>query len=168
MTAIETKTLKVGRYVDTAHVDTVIREYKKERWIYNTERLGKEDSMSVWYSVEELEEFLQRIKDHGGDGIRLYFAAYPQNYETKPEYAGRQTIVFVGTKNKEIEGGSVIKDMYINGDNGVNVLAYNSGGICPPGYCPGTKRPGSGDPDPDWGGLGVTIIDSGAKGLRIA
>jgi len=73
MSTIEQKTvgdsLKVGKYVGKEHVDTVIRTYKQERWIYNTERLGKEDSLSVWYSAEELEAFIQKIKASGGNGV---------------------------------------------------------------------------------------------------
>lgn len=165
MTAIETKSLKVGRFVDTAHVDTVIREYKQNRWVHNSERIGKEDSLSAWYSVEELEEFLLKVKEHGGNGVRFYFAAYPENYSAKPEYANRQTIVLVGTKNKITEGVFSGKDIYITTDNGTNILAYNAGTICPP-TCPGGRKPGSGD-DADWGGLGVTIVDRGDKGLTI-
>jgi hypothetical protein len=54
MLTIEKKTVKAGKLVDTAHVDTIIRNYKKERWVHNSKRLGKEDSLSVWYSIEEL------------------------------------------------------------------------------------------------------------------
>ncbi len=46
MITIEKKSLKVGKYVNTEHVDTVVRNYKQERWVYNSERIGKEDSLS--------------------------------------------------------------------------------------------------------------------------
>ncbi|WEK37274.1 MAG: hypothetical protein P0Y53_07155 [Candidatus Pseudobacter hemicellulosilyticus] len=164
MTAIETKSLKVGRFVDTAHVDTVIREYKHKRWAQNSERIGKEDSLSAWYSVEDVEDFIAKVKENGGNGIRLYFAAYPEDYVARPEYAGRQTIVFVGTKNKETETGLSSKDIYITTDKGSSILAYNAGTICPP-TCPGSRKPGAGDSD--WDGLGVTIVDRGDKGLTI-
>ena len=49
---------KVGRFVNTKHVDSLLKTYKKERWIHNSNRIGKADSLSVWYSVEELKEFL--------------------------------------------------------------------------------------------------------------
>ena len=54
MIKYQKKTLKVGKYVNTEHINTHIRTYKKERWIHNTERLGKADSLSSWYSIEEL------------------------------------------------------------------------------------------------------------------
>jgi hypothetical protein len=43
--------------------------------------------------LEELEEFLTKAKDHGGDGIKLYFGAYDQEHAPQPMYAGRQTVV---------------------------------------------------------------------------
>ena len=101
MTTIEKKSLRVGKYVDTNHVDTLVRTYKQERWDANSQRLGKEDSRSVWYSIEELEDFIEKVKDHGGDGIRFYFAVYPHDYTEVPAYAGRQNLVLVGSKSKE-------------------------------------------------------------------
>src|SRR5215213_9377009 len=100
MVTTQKKTLKVGKYVNTAHVDSVIRAYKKERWVHNSDRIGKEDSLSAWYSVEELEAFIATAKQHGADGIKIYFAAYPEEFAEVPEYAGRQTLVLVGTKRK--------------------------------------------------------------------
>jgi len=76
MLTIEKKSLKVGKFVNTEHVDTVIRTYKQERWVHNSERLGKEDSLSVWHSIEELEDLIAKAKEHGGDGIRFYFECF--------------------------------------------------------------------------------------------
>ena len=76
MLETQKKSVKVGKRVNTDHVNAAIRNYKQERWVHNSKRLGKEDSLSVWYSLEELEEFLATSKAHGGDGIRLYFGAY--------------------------------------------------------------------------------------------
>ena len=78
--------------------------------------------------------------------------------------AGRQTLVLVATKTKDLETGVTNKDIYIKGENGPKILAYNSGSICPP-IC-GKPKPTdvSGD---DWGGIGVTIVDRGDKGLTV-
>lgn len=62
MLELKKKSVATGKFVDTAHVDTIIRNYKKERWVHNSQRLGKDDSLSVWYSVEELETFLKKRK----------------------------------------------------------------------------------------------------------
>ena len=159
MIKFQKKSLKVGKYVNTEHVDSLIRTYKKERWIHNTERLGKPDSLSSWYSIEELEEFIATAKKEGADGIKLYFAAYPKDFAKVPEYAGRQTTVFVATKQKQTESGVLNKDLYVNGQSGPEILAYNMGVLCPP-YC-GGKGVGSDD------GLGITVIDKKEKGMII-
>lgn len=164
MLTIEKKSLKVGRYVDTKHVDTVVRNYKQERWVYNSERLGKEDSLSSWYSVEELEDFLAHIKQYGADGVRIYYGVYPHDFAERPEYAGRQTVVLVATKRKHSEVGyHADKDIYIDGENGAQILAYNMSTQCPP-TCPGNNP---GGPDPDFGGIGITLVDRGDEGLTV-
>lgn len=158
MTTIQKKSLKVGKQVTTNHVDTVIRNYKKERWVHNSKRIGKEDSLSVWYSIEELEEFIAMAKDHGGDGIKLYFGAYGEDYKEQPLYAGRQTVVLVATRNRVTEEGESNKDIYIQTERGSTVLAWNAGSACPP-FC-GTR-----DKDDD---LGITIVDKGDEGMIVA
>ena len=161
MLTIEKKSLKVGKYVGTSHVDTVIRNYKQERWKQNSERLGKEDTLSLWYSIEELEEFIQKSKQSGANGIRLYFGAYSAENAEKPGYEGMQTAVFVANKHKETEEGFEEKNVYVHTEGGPQVLAYNMGQGCPL-YC-GGKKTG----DDDWGGIGVTIVDLGDKGIKV-
>jgi hypothetical protein len=170
MLTIEKKSLRVGQFVDTQHVSTGIRNYKQERWVHNSERLGKEDSMSVWYSIEELEEFLYQAKENGANGVRMYFSAYPKDFKKVPEYAGRQTIVLVASKGKRNEQGKIVnKDVYVQTENGANILAYNFGSVCPPYNCPGGKG-GLGDgiaEGDDWGGIGTALVDRGDKGMLV-
>ena len=156
MFKIQKKTVGVGKMVGTDHVNSVIRNYKQERWAHNSKRIGKEDSLSVWYSIEELESFFIKCKEHGADGIKVYFGVYGETDAPKPLYAGRQTVVFVATKEKDSEKGSVNKDVYITTDEGASILAYNVGNMCPP-FC--TNEDGK--------GLGITIVDKGKDGLII-
>jgi hypothetical protein len=162
MITIEKKSLRVGEYVDTKHVDEVIRTYKQERWVHNSKRIGKEDSLSAWYSVEELEDYIQNIKQHGADGIKFYFAAYPEDNAPKPEYAGRQTIVLVATKSKETEEGTKHKDVYTTKDGSTSILGYNLPSICPP-MCGGFISQGN----PEFLNVGLTIVDKGDDGLAV-
>jgi len=136
MITVEKKSLRVGKYVDREHVDAVVSTYKKERWAQNSERIGKSDSLSAWFSAEELEDYLALIKKHGADGVKFYFGVYPEDHAPKPEYAGRQTIVLVATKSKETENGFVNKDLFVKKD-GIDIsLSLNMPSICPP-YCGG-------------------------------
>lgn len=158
---IEKKPLNVGKYVNTQHVDEVIRNYKQERWVQNSEKIGKEDSLSIWWSIDEMESFIETAKTNGADGLKFYFGAYSKNYKDVPEYAERQTLVMVATKEKQTMGGAKNKDIYLQTENGSNILAYNRGVACPP-------KCGTGlDIDSDSLELGITIIDRGDKGLTI-
>lgn len=151
------KSVKAGKLVDTKHVDSVIRNYKQERWVHNSKRIGKEDSLSVWYSLEELEAFLAKAKDHGSDGIKIYFGAYDKKVAPEPMYEGRQTVVLVATKEKETETGVINKDVYINTGNGNSILAFNAGRICPPMCGHGVDTE-----------IGITIIDKGKDGFIVS
>jgi hypothetical protein len=148
---------KVGKYVNTEFVDTVLREYKKERWVHNSERIGKEDSLSAWYSVEDVEDFLADMKQYGADGVKFYFMAYPADFAAKPEYAGRQSLVMVATKSRQTAMGTTVnKDVYITKNGTSTILGLNMANICPPACGK------FGDSD-----LGITLIDKGDKGIEI-
>ena len=133
------KTSKPGKLVSTGHVDQLIRTYKKERWLANTKRLGKNDSLSTWYGLDELTAFLQLAKEHQADGVKMYFGVYPADYAETPEFQGRQTVVLVATRQKLTEHGTVNKDIYMDKGGAPEILAFNASEICPP-WC-GTGLP---------------------------
>ena len=155
MTTIEKKCLRAGKYVDTNHVDTLIRTYKQERWQQNSERMGTEDSLSLYYTIEELEEFLQRSKAAGANSVGIHFGVYPENFNERPEYAGKQTTVFVATDRQETEYGFTHKNVYQETNKGKQVLAYNMGQWPPGGV------------ETDYDGLGITILDKGNDGMIV-
>ena len=154
------KSVNVSKDVKTAEADTLIREYKQKRWVTNSERIGKPDSLSAWYSIEEIENFLSLAKSHGGDGIKFYYGVYPEDYSPKPEYQGRQTLVMVGTKSRINEKSSVAnKDIYYPKNGRLKILSGTNPTMCPP-FCSPPSEGGMGD-------LGITIIDKGEKGMEI-
>jgi len=158
MNTIEQKSVNVGNYVNREVVNTFIRAYKQETWIHNSDRIGKEDAMSCWYSVEELEMLLEKIKNNGGDGVRMHFGIYPEGYNDNPEYEGRQAIVMVGTR-----GGSykASKEIYVGKEN--SILAYIGNMPCP-NWCVNPTIP----PTPHQkASVGVTLVDLGDKGLSV-
>ena len=154
------KDLQTPKDVQTENADTLIREYKQKRWVSNSEQIGKPDSLSAWYSVEDIEAFLMLAKSHGGDGIKFYYGAFPEDHAAKPEYAGRQTLVMVATKSKVTEAGPVAnKDIYITAKGRTKILCGFNPLLCPP-KCNSTSEGGMGD-------LGITIVDRGEKGMEI-
>jgi hypothetical protein len=161
MTTQQKNPLRIGKDFKTEQVETLIREYKKTRWAPNSERIGKPDSLSALYSIEEIENFLALAKSNGGDGIKFYFAAFPDDYTPKPELASRQTLVMVATKSKITETGATAnKDIYTTKKGLAKILSGIIPNICPP-FCNSPSEGGMGD-------LGITIIDRGDKGMEIA
>jgi hypothetical protein len=127
MNTIEKKSVRVGKYVNAEHVDTLIRNYKKQRWMQNSERIGKEDTLGVWFSAEELEEFIQTARAKGADGIRLCFGVYGEK-APRPGMEGRQTVALVATHNEqENPDAPVHQDMYVERNGKNELLAYNVG-----------------------------------------
>ena len=152
--------VKAGSGTNSGQVAEMIREYKKTRWSPNSERIGKADSLSSWYSIEDMENFLATIKSKGGDGIRFYFGTYPEDYAAKPEYAGRQTLVSIGTKSKITDRGEVAhKDIYYSKNGQLKILS----GVLPTNCPPSCNPPSEGG----MGDLGITIIDKGERGMEM-
>ena len=152
--------VRTGSDASSGQAANLIREYKKTRWSPNSERIGKPDTLSVWYSIEDMENFLALTKSKGGDGVRFYFAAYPVEYGSKPEYAGRQTLAMVGTRSKTTETGAIAnKDIYYSRNGQLKILSGSNPVGCPP-VCNPPSEGGMGD-------LGITIIDRGEKGMEI-
>ncbi len=160
MITLEKKLINVSKDAKTVEADTLIREYKQKRWVSNSARIGKSDSLSSWYSIAEIENFLDVAKSQGGDGIKFYYGAYPEDYSAKPEYAARQTLVLVATKSKLTDSGVVAnKDIYYTKNKEIRILSGILPTNCPP-TCPPPSEGGMGD-------LGITIIDRGIEGMEI-
>src|SRR5882757_7166763 len=101
------KASKRGRLVGTQHVDQLVSHYKKERWVQNSKSIGKVDSLSTWYGMDELQSFLDVAKENQADGIKMYYGVYPADFAEDPELRGRQTVVLVATKQKDTPNGIV-------------------------------------------------------------
>lgn len=156
------KTRAVGKFLSTSEANHLIRTYKQERWIHNTERINKEDSLSCWWTIEEMQNFIEIAKQNGADGLKFYFGAYDKKYAEVPEYQERQTLVMVATKESKTDTGIRNKDIYVNTQNGKNILAFNKGRLCPP-FC------GQGDDGvlENPFEMGLTLIDNGDKGMVV-
>jgi hypothetical protein len=89
--------------------------------------------------------------------VKFYFGAYSADEAETPEYADRQTLVMVATKQRSAAcDGVANKDLYVTGENGNHKLVYNIGGrLCPP-KCGAIVTT---DPDVYSPEIGVTLID---------
>jgi hypothetical protein len=133
MNTIAKKSVSEGNYVSREQFNTLTSAYKQQRWADNSDKLGKADSLSVWFTVEELENFLEDVKANGGNGVRIHFGVFPQQYK-KPELAGIQTLVLVANRSKD---GSLenAKQILVNRDGKPEILAMDAPYPCPP-FCP--------------------------------
>ena|SRR6185437_9811765 len=132
MNTITEKSVNAGSYVGKNEKNALTSAYKQQRWAANTERLGRADSLSIWYTVEELENFLNEVKENGGNGVRIHFGVFPEGYR-KPELVGMQTVVMVANRSKD---GSLenAKELLINKNGKTDILAVDGPIPCPP-YC---------------------------------
>jgi len=77
------------------------KNYNDTRAGLHQQKLGKEDANAVWYSLQELENYIAYIKRQGiekgfdVDGIRLYMGVYPATEEASK--AGYTTIFLAPT-----------------------------------------------------------------------
>lgn len=150
-----------GTLVGSVHVDQLITHYKKERWVQNSQKIGKADSLSTWYGLAELQSFLELARDNQADGIKMYFGVYPADFEKVPEFQGRQTVVLVATRKNHTETGITNKDVYLLTDGKAEILAFNAGQLCPP-WCGGNI----GTPNDFLCGIeiekiGIALVDGG-------
>ena len=131
MNTIAEKSVNAASYVTRNEMNTLTSGYKQERWVSNSENLGRPDSMSVWFTVEQMETFLEEVKANGGNGIRVHFGVFPQNY-SNPEVAGMQTVVLVANRSKD---GSLenAKQLLVNKNGRPDILAMDGPILCPPG-----------------------------------
>lgn len=130
MRTIEKKSVSVGKFASKQEVDTLIRGYKQERWVANSEHLGKDDALSGWFTVEELEQYIETVKMHGGNGVRFHFGIFPEGYGGDPEFAGRQTFVMVGTRSKDATYHTS-KELRVSDGNQMAPVAYFGAVPCP-------------------------------------
>jgi hypothetical protein len=135
MNTIEKKSVNAGKFVTKQEVDTLITSYKQERWAANSDKLGKADSLSVWFSVEDIEAFLDTVKSNGGNGVRFQFGVFNAENATEPEFEGRQTLVMVGNRSSDGSYGKS-KELYSNKNGNPEIVALAGGVLCPP-FCGG-------------------------------
>jgi hypothetical protein len=155
---------RLGSLVSTEHVNALVSTYKLERWQANSQKLGKPDSLSTWFGIEQLQVFLQQASEHGADGVKMFFGVYPPDYPNEL-LAGRQTIVLVATRKNENHPGARNKALFINKEGEKQLFAFNKGEACPP-FCGGTPPDFDIDLGMELDPIGIALMDK-EGGLEI-
>lgn len=117
------------------------------------ERDGEQlpNTRTVWFSLEQLNAFINEIERDGGDGIRFYLAAYDDDYsetgdntDVPPaEYWGYNTLLLVPTRDSTANGVTYHRDYLTPAGVGTSTI-QNRGNLCPPlcGDDPTLLKPG--------------------------
>jgi hypothetical protein len=164
MNTIEKKSVNAGKSATKHEVDALIRSYKQERWAENSERIGMADSLSVWFSVEDLEEFLGSVKSNGGNGVRFHFGVFSEENAPQANLEGRQTLVMIGNRSTDGTHNSS-KELYSYKNGKPEIVASFGTLPCPP-IC-GSGGLGGGGKSGSTALGSATIIDRGENGMSI-
>lgn len=102
--------------------------YNETRARLHQEKMGKEDANAVWYSLEELENYIAYVKKQGAekgyvvDGIRLYMGVYST---TEAESKAGYSTIFLAPTGQQSKGGSQQKSA-TNKEGSPDILEINA------------------------------------------
>ncbi len=81
--------MKPTKCISVEKAKSIQKDWKESRGKEIKKARGYEDTCEFWYSVEELEEYLNYVKERSAEqgitkpGIRIYFASYPEKDNEK-------------------------------------------------------------------------------------
>lgn len=106
MKSEDTKTAVLPKQlISTAKAKELNQNFITKRANLNKMAIGKEDANAIWYSLEELENYIEYIKSSGSekgfvvDGIRFYFGVYS---ESEGKGKAGYTTLFLSPTGKSI------------------------------------------------------------------
>lgn len=76
-------------------VDNRVNNFSTVKYTLLSTTLGKPDTKSIWYSREHIAKLLDEIDHAGGDGLRIFLAAYESDH---PQFAGQLCLVMNPTR----------------------------------------------------------------------
>lgn len=116
-------------------------EYKSTRYRIINEALDIEDTRDFWFSLDSLKQYIKYVEQQSADmgkknlGLRVYFAAYPENSNIGDP--GFSTVFFVPTFREDAsdlqKGLLPIQPPNQNNDS-LNAFNYGGGGFPPNDY----------------------------------
>jgi hypothetical protein len=124
-----------------------IGRYAKNKHILLSEKLGKPDTKSVWYTKEHITQLLEEMNHAGADGLRIHLGEYGEN----DTYSGQSCLLMVMTKPGTQNGGHIditieeAADFNARSFDNTTPRDFNVGSPCPP-ICDGGD---DGDDDPE-------------------
>lgn len=139
-------------------IKAAVEQYRTNQLQCTADNLGVKDAHSIWFDLPKLKKFIADIENLAGSsdssvtdadlGIRMYYAAYPENFENtdvKEEYHKCHTLIMIPTKKDSSSGQTIHRDfnpLESTDDRRlalatVNAMAQNHGTLAPPDNCDG-------------------------------
>lgn len=128
--------------IPKAKVNARIKHFRDTKLPLLSNAIGKSDSTSGWYSLEQFEELMREMYYLNADGLRIYFGAHEPN---DPDYPNQLTVIFVPTYHNKATGShaDIVHDDEVNFQvrlsetaSQVELADINKGidsiGLCPP------------------------------------
>lgn len=113
MKSEETKSaVKPKQLISVEKAKELNSNYNTKRADLHSKAIGKEDANAVWYSIEELESYIEYIKSEGEqqgyaiDGIRFYLGVYS---DTEHKSKAGYTTIFLAPTGKSVEESQLVK-----------------------------------------------------------
>lgn len=126
-------------YVGSKLTKERIARYKNNKHVLLSEKLGKPDTKSVWYTKEHIEKLLEEMVHADANGLRIYLG----EYGPEENFNGQLCLLMVMTKPEEKIGIPIditIEDAPDFTARSTDTLErtrdFNVGSPCPP-ICPG-------------------------------
>ncbi|APG59195.1 hypothetical protein [Christiangramia salexigens] len=112
----------MGKQIPPDHARRLLENWRAPGAPGKTMAPKYKDTFETWFSVAEIEEYLEYIKANipasENPGIRIYFGSYGEEHGAKKGYS---TVFFAPTKGGAEENLTAVQNDY-------SLNAYNSGG----------------------------------------
>jgi hypothetical protein len=81
-------------FVSKSIVNKRVKNFQQNKLPLLNNGIGKSDTTSAWYSLEQFEAMIREMYYQNADGLRVYFGAHDSDDEY---YADQLTVIFVPT-----------------------------------------------------------------------
>ena len=133
------KKLPPDQVISYERAKTLEQEFVLTRGQIINDSLGIVDTREFWFSLDSLKSYIEYVEYEAGKqkllnlGVRVYFAAYPEN-DADSHQPGYSTVFFVPTaqqKSSQIKQGFAPIQVENENIEGLSPLNYGHGGIPP-------------------------------------
>lgn len=121
--------------LDQAH--TLQQEYVRTRSEIVNKTLGFEDTRDFWFSLDSVEQYIRYVRSESKKqglenlGIRIFYAAYPEESKEQWPDPGFSTVIIVPTHGKSNLGNGFFPMPPVIYNSSIRAFNYGGGGKPP-------------------------------------